>query len=70
MPTGSRELFLEDNMFILKNNSGNLIKRVETVREKEKLEDLGYTVVSATVEDKSETKAEKSKATRKSIKQQ
>ena len=57
-------------MFILKNNSGNLIKRVETVREKEKLEDLGYTVVSATVEDKSETKAEKSKATRKSIKQQ
>ena len=50
-------------MFILKNNSGNLIKRVETVREKEKLEDLGYTVVSATVEDKSETKAEKSKAT-------
>ena len=36
-------------MFVLKNEYGNLTKTVETTREKEMLEKLGYKVVSATV---------------------
>ena len=39
-------------MFTLKNKYGNIVKTVETQREKENLEALGYKVVSATTEDK------------------
>ncbi len=39
-------------MFTLKNKYGNIVKTVETEREKGMLEDLGYKVVSATTEDK------------------
>ena len=38
-------------MFTLKNKYGNIIKTVETEREKENLEALGYEVVSATTEE-------------------
>lgn len=49
-------------MFTLKNKFGNLIQKAETVREKEKLESLGYTVISATTDSsKHESKAEKAK---------
>ena len=37
-------------MFTLKNKYGNIFKNVETEREKENLEALGYKVVSATTE--------------------
>ena len=37
-------------MFILKNKYGNIVKTVETQREKENLKALGYEVVSATTE--------------------
>lgn len=37
-------------MFTLKNKYGNIVKTVETQREKENLEALGYEVVSATTE--------------------
>ena len=37
-------------MFTLKNKYGNIVKTVETQREKEALEGLGYEVVSATTE--------------------
>lgn len=37
-------------MFTLKNKYGNIVKTVETEREKEALEALGYKVVSATTE--------------------
>jgi hypothetical protein len=39
-------------MFTLKNKYGNIVKTVETQREKENLEALGHKVVSATTEDK------------------
>ena len=39
-------------MFTLKNKYGNIVKNVQTEREKENLEALGYKVVSATTEDK------------------
>ena len=38
-------------MFTLKNKYGNLIKKVETDREKEMLLDKGYILVSATTEN-------------------
>ncbi len=37
-------------MFTLKNKYGNIVKTVETEREKGMLEDLGYKVVSATTD--------------------
>lgn len=37
-------------MFTLKNKCGNIVKTVETEREKSRLESLGYEVVTATVE--------------------
>ena len=37
-------------MFTLKNKYGNIVKTVETEREKERLESLGYEVVAATTE--------------------
>ena len=37
-------------MFTLKNEYGNLVAYAETEREKEKLEAMGYKVVSATTE--------------------
>ena len=37
-------------MFTLRNLCGNIIKVVETEREKEKLEALGYKIESATTE--------------------
>ena len=37
-------------MFVLKNKYGNIVKTVETKREKERLESLGYEIVAATTE--------------------
>lgn len=37
-------------MFTLKNKYGNIVKTVDTEREKENLKALGYKVVSATTE--------------------
>ena len=37
-------------MFTLKNKYGNLLKHVETDREKEALLDMGYELVAATTE--------------------
>lgn len=38
-------------MFTLKNKYGNIVKTVETEREKQNLKALGYEVVSATTEE-------------------
>ena len=38
-------------MFTLKNKHGNIVKTVETERQRDNLIDLGYTVISATTEE-------------------